>query len=35
MDDDAVATLAEVFEAQRVDRTRAGDAGGGPSFGRD
>ena len=35
MDDDAVTTLAEVFEAQRVDRTRAGDAGGGPSFGRD
>ena len=35
MDDDAVATLAEVFEAQRVDRTRARDAGGGPSFGRD
>ena len=35
MDDDAVATLAEVFEAQRVDRARAGDAGGGPSFGRD
>ena len=35
MDDDAMATLAEVFEAQRVDRTRAGDAGGGPSFGRD
>ena len=35
MDDDAVVTLAEVFEAQRVDRTRAGDAGGGPSFGRD
>ena len=35
MDDDAVVTLAEVFEAQRVDRTRARDAGGGPSFGRD
>ena len=35
MDDDAVTTLAEVFEAQRVDRTRARDAGGGPSFGRD
>ena len=35
MDADAVTTLAEVFEAQRVDRTRAGDAGGGPSFGRD
>ena len=35
MDDDAMATLAEVVEAQRVDRTRAGDAGGGPSFGRD
>ena len=35
MYDDAVTTLAEVFEAQRVDRTRAGDAGGGPSFGRD
>ena len=35
MDDDAMATLAEVVEAQRVDRTRARDAGGGPSFGRD
>ena len=35
MDDDAVVTLAEVFEAQRVDRTRARDASGGPSFGRD
>ena len=35
MDDDAMATLAEVFEAQRVDRTRARDEGGGPSCGRD